>query len=59
MLEKESNNILADQLESSILNLAQSSLEGAGDQVKVVLGYATQLRNQPTVGRIWLEYFGG
>ena len=51
-LEKDTNNILADQLEASILNLAQSSLEGAGDQVKVVLGYATQLRNQPTVGRI-------
>jgi len=54
-LEKESNNILADQLEASILNLAQSSLEGAGDQVNVVLGYANQLRNQPTVGRIALN----
>ena len=54
-LEKESNNILADQLEASILNLAQSSLEGAGDQVNVVLGYATQLRNQPTVGRMALN----
>jgi protein involved in polysaccharide export with SLBB domain len=51
-LEKNTNNILADQLEDSILNLAQSSLEGAGDQVKVVLGYATQLRNQPTEGRM-------
>jgi protein involved in polysaccharide export with SLBB domain len=54
-LEKDSNNILADQLEASILNLAQSSLEGAGDQIKVVLGYATQLRNQPTVGRMALN----
>jgi protein involved in polysaccharide export with SLBB domain len=54
-LEKESNNILADQLEASILNLAQSSLEGAGDQVNVVLKYANQLRNQPTVGRIALN----
>ncbi|MDB4245690.1 SLBB domain-containing protein [Amylibacter sp.] len=54
-LEKETNNILADQLEASILNLAQSSLEGAGDQVKVVLGYATQLRNQPTQGRMTLN----
>ena len=54
-LEKQSNNILADQLEASILNLAQSSLEGAGDQVKVVLGYATQLRNQPTLGRVALN----
>ena len=54
-LEKDSNNILADQLEASILNLAQSSLEGAGDQVNVVLGYATQLRNQPTVGRMALN----
>ena len=55
VLEKESNNILADQLEASILNLAQSSLEGAGDQVQVVLGYAAQLRNQPTKGRVALN----
>ena len=54
-LEKASNNILADQLEASILNLAQSSLEGAGDQVNVVLGYATKLRKQPTVGRMALN----
>jgi protein involved in polysaccharide export with SLBB domain len=54
-LERDSNNILADQLEASILNLAQSSLEGAGDQVNVVLGYATQLRNQPTAGRMTLN----
>jgi protein involved in polysaccharide export with SLBB domain len=54
-LEKDSNNILADQLEASILNLAQSSLEGAGDQINVVLGYANQLRNQPTVGRMALN----
>ena len=54
-LEKETNNILADQLEASILNLAQSSLKGAGDQVKVVLGYANQLRSQPTVGRMALN----
>jgi protein involved in polysaccharide export with SLBB domain len=55
VLERETNDILADQLEASILNLAQSSLEGAGDQVKVVLGYATQLRNQPTTGRMALN----
>ena len=30
-------------------------MEGAGDQVNVVLGYATQLRNQPTVGRMALN----
>jgi len=54
-LEKETNNILADQLEASILNLAQSSLEGAGDQVKVVLNYAAKLRNQPTTGRMALN----
>ena len=54
-LEKETNNILADQLEDSILNLAQSSLDGVGEQVQVVLGYASQLRNQPTVGRMALN----
>ena len=54
-LERETNKILADQLDASILNLAQSSLEGAGDQVKVVLGYANQLRIQPTTGRMALN----
>jgi protein involved in polysaccharide export with SLBB domain len=54
-LEKETNNILADQVEASILNLAQSSLSDAGEQVKVVLGYAAQLRNQPTEGRMALN----
>jgi protein involved in polysaccharide export with SLBB domain len=50
--EKESNNILAGQLEASVLTLAQSDLEGVGDQIKAVLGFAQQLRNLPTVGRM-------
>jgi protein involved in polysaccharide export with SLBB domain len=50
--EKESNNILAGQLEASVLTLAQSDIEGVGDQIKAVLGFAQQLRNLPTKGRM-------
>ena len=53
--EKETNSILADHLEASVLNIAQSSLKEAGDQVQVVLGFANQLRRQPTVGRMALN----
>ncbi|EAU52246.1 polysaccharide biosynthesis/export protein [alpha proteobacterium HTCC2255] len=50
--ERESNNILAAQLEASVLTLAQSDLEGVGDQIKAVLGFSQQLRNLPTTGRM-------
>ncbi|MDC1411952.1 SLBB domain-containing protein [Amylibacter sp.] len=53
--EKETNGILADQMESSILTLAQSSLEDAGGQVQVLLSYANKLRIQPTLGRMTLN----
>ena len=42
--EKASNNILAGQLEASVLTLAQSDIQGVGDQIKAVLGFAQQLR---------------
>ena len=53
--EKASNNILASQLEASILTLAQSDIDGVGEQIKAVLGFAQQLRNQPTTGRMTLN----
>jgi protein involved in polysaccharide export with SLBB domain len=53
--EKESNNILAGQLEASVLSLAQSDLEGVGDQIKAVLGFSQQLRNLPTTGRMTIN----
>jgi protein involved in polysaccharide export with SLBB domain len=53
--EKESNNILASQLEASVLSLAQSDIDGVGEQIKAVLGFAQQLRNQPTTGRMTIN----
>jgi protein involved in polysaccharide export with SLBB domain len=53
--EKESNNILASQLEASVLTLAQSDIDGVGEQIKAVLGFAQQLRNQPTTGRMTIN----
>ena len=53
--EKESNNILAGQLEASVLTLAQSNIEGVGEQITAVLGFAQQLRILPTTGRITIN----
>jgi hypothetical protein len=50
--EKASNDILAAQLEASVLTLAQSDIDGVGEQIKAVLGFSQQLRNQPTTGRM-------
>ena len=35
--------------------MAQSDIEGVGDQIKAVLGFAQQLRNQPTTGRMTIN----
>ena len=53
--EKLSNDILAGQLEASVLTLAQSDIEGVGDQIKAVLGFAQQLRSLPTTGRMTIN----
>jgi len=50
--EKAANEILAAQLEASVLTLAQSDIDGVGEQIKAVLGFSQQLRNQPTTGRM-------
>jgi len=53
--QKASNEILASQLEASVLTLAQSDIDGVGEQIKAVLGFSQQLRNQPTNGRMTLN----
>ena len=50
--QRESNALLANQLEQAVLQVAQSDVEGAGEQVKAVLGYAQQLRLQEVTGRL-------
>ena len=50
--QRESNALLADQLEQAVLQVAQSDMEGVGEQVKAVLGYAQQLRLQDVTGRL-------
>jgi len=50
--EKESNDLLANQLEASVISLAQSDIDGADEQIKAILGFAQQLRNQKTTGRM-------
>lgn len=50
--QKQSNAVLADQLEQAILQLSQSEREGAADQIQAVVGYAQQLRNQDVSGRL-------
>ena len=50
--QRESNALLADQLEQAVLQVAQSDMEGVGAQVKAVLGYAQQLRLQEVTGRL-------
>ena len=50
--QKQSNALLADQLEQAILQLSQSERDGAADQIQAVIGYAQQLRNQEVTGRL-------
>jgi protein involved in polysaccharide export with SLBB domain len=50
--QRESNAVLASQLEQAVLQLSQSERDGAGEQIRAVLGYAEQLRNQEVIGRM-------
>ena len=50
--QRSSNAILANQLEEAVLQVSQSDVEGAGEQITAVLGYAEQLRNQDVTGRL-------
>ena len=50
--QKSSNIILAEKIEQSVLQLATSDMQGAGDQINAVLGFANQLKEQEPVGRL-------
>ena len=50
--QREANKLLASDVEASILQLSQSDVAGAKDQVKAILGFAERLRNQEVVGRL-------
>ena len=50
--QREGNAILANQLEQAILQVSQSEMQGAAEQVNAVLGYAAQLRSQDVSGRL-------
>ena len=51
-IQRDSNALLANQLEQAVLQVAQSDAAGAGEQVQAVLGYARQLRTQEVTGRL-------
>jgi protein involved in polysaccharide export with SLBB domain len=50
--QRESNIVLADQLEQSVVQVASSDVDGAGEQVTALLKYAGQLRSQDVTGRL-------
>ena len=50
--ERGTNELLANQLEQAVLQVASSSNENAAEQAQTILAYAQQLRAQPTVGRM-------
>ena len=50
--QREANKLLASEVEASILQLSQSDVSGAKDQVQAILGFAERLRNEPVIGRL-------
>ena len=50
--QREANGLLASEVEASVLQLSQSDIPGAKDQVQAILGFAERLRNQDVVGRL-------
>ena len=50
--QREANKILASEVEASILELSQSDVAGAKDQVLAILGFAERLRDQEVTGRL-------
>jgi protein involved in polysaccharide export with SLBB domain len=50
--QRAANSILASEVEASILQLSQSDVSSAKDQVQALLGFAERLRNQEVVGRL-------
>ena len=50
--EQASNVILAEKIEQSVLQLSTSAMQGAGEQINAVLGFAKQLKEQEPIGRL-------
>ena len=50
--QRDSNNVLATQLEQAVLELSQSERDGAGAQIEAILLFASQLRSQEVQGRL-------
>ena len=50
--QREANDILASEVEASVLQLSQSDVTGAKDQVRAILGFAERLRDQEVMGRL-------
>ena len=51
--QRESNNLLANQVEEAVLSVSQAEdKSGVGEQIKAVLSYAQQLRRQEVTGRL-------
>ena len=50
--QRAANALLASEVEASVLQLSQSDVSGAQDQIQAVLGYAQRLRQQEVLGRL-------
>ena len=50
--QREANEIMASEVEASVLQLSQSDVAGAKDQVLAILGFAERLRDQEVTGRL-------
>jgi len=50
--QREANKLLASEVEASILQLSQSDVASAKDQVLAILGFAERLRDQEVTGRL-------
>ena len=50
--QRAANALLASEVEASVLQLSQSDVSGAQDQIQAVLGFAQRLRQQEVLGRL-------
>jgi polysaccharide export outer membrane protein len=50
--QREANEILASEVEASVLQLSQSDVAGTKNQVQAILGFAERLRDQEVTGRL-------
>ena len=50
--QREANKLLASEVESSVLQISQSDIASAKNQVQAILGFAERLRDQEVTGRL-------